>query len=59
VPVINDQYGLFGWCSDGVEEKVRNEGADFIPKTSSTVLKQGFNGDGAGCLLSRKQRRQP
>jgi hypothetical protein len=26
VPVINDQCGLFGWCSDGVEEKVRNEG---------------------------------
>jgi hypothetical protein len=26
VPVVDDQYGLFGWCSDGVEEKIRHDG---------------------------------
>ncbi|WP_271568022.1 hypothetical protein [Bradyrhizobium sp. CCBAU 11386] len=26
VPVRQDQYGLFGWCSDGVLEKVKNDG---------------------------------
>lgn len=26
VPVRQDQYGLFNWCSDGVLEKVSNEG---------------------------------
>ena len=30
VPVRSDAYGLFGWCSDGVEEKVRH---DVIDKT--------------------------
>jgi hypothetical protein len=26
VPVTADRYGLFGWCSDGVSEKVKNDG---------------------------------
>ncbi|UWU87918.1 hypothetical protein N2605_16200 [Bradyrhizobium yuanmingense] len=26
VPVRQDQFGLFGWCSDGVLEKVKNDG---------------------------------
>ncbi|MER9776806.1 hypothetical protein [Mesorhizobium sp. M0220] len=26
LPVISDPYGLYGWCSTGVEEKVRNDG---------------------------------
>src|SRR5260370_5619874 len=26
VPVRQDQYGLFGWCSDGVLEKVKHDG---------------------------------
>lgn len=26
VPVITDPYGLFGWCSDGVLEKIRHDG---------------------------------
>jgi hypothetical protein len=26
VPVIQDPYGLYGWCSDGVEEKIRRDG---------------------------------
>jgi hypothetical protein len=45
-------------CSNFPEDHFNTEGADFIPKTklalrdvnsfaSSTVLKQGFNGDGA------------
>jgi len=25
VPVVDDTYGLFGWCSDGVAEKVKAE----------------------------------
>jgi hypothetical protein len=26
VPVRQDQYGLFGWCSDGVLEKIKHDG---------------------------------
>jgi hypothetical protein len=28
VPVQQDQYGLFGWCSDGVLEKVKHDGGE-------------------------------
>jgi hypothetical protein len=30
VPVVADQYGLYGWCSDGVAEKIRHEGGSII-----------------------------
>ncbi|MBR0882379.1 hypothetical protein ABIF65_003322 [Bradyrhizobium japonicum] len=30
VPVRSDAYGLFGWCSDGVEEKVRHDGGGIV-----------------------------
>jgi hypothetical protein len=30
VPVVHDQYGLHGWCSDGVIEKVRHEGGAVV-----------------------------
>jgi phage-related protein len=26
VPVLKDRYGLYGWCSDGVHERIRHEG---------------------------------
>src|SRR5205085_1657741 len=26
VPVFKDKYGLYGWCSDGVHERIRHEG---------------------------------
>lgn len=45
VPVIEDQYGLFGWCSDGVLEKIRHDGGTIwsgwtiweIPKILATA----------------------
>jgi hypothetical protein len=30
VPVVEDAYGLFGWCADGVEEKVRRQGGKTV-----------------------------
>lgn len=26
VPVVEDRYGLYGWCSDGVIEKIKHDG---------------------------------
>ncbi|WP_188063482.1 hypothetical protein [Sphingobium sp. KCTC 72723] len=26
VPVIEDTHGLYGWCSDGVREKIKSDG---------------------------------
>lgn len=28
VPVVKDQYGLYGYCSDGVLEKIKHDGGD-------------------------------
>ena len=28
MPIIDDPYGLFGWCSDGVAEKIKADGGD-------------------------------
>lgn len=30
VPVINDEYGLYGWCSTGVAEKVKHNGGKIL-----------------------------
>lgn len=30
VPVIDDPHGLYGWCSDGVTEKVKADGGDIV-----------------------------
>src|ERR1700761_7847752 len=30
VSVIADQYGLYGWCADGVREKIRREGGSIV-----------------------------
>ncbi|WP_420723864.1 hypothetical protein [Hwanghaeella sp. LZ110] len=30
ITVVADPYGLYGWCSDGVEEKISNEGGDIV-----------------------------
>jgi hypothetical protein len=30
VPVVNDPIGLYGWCSDGVLEKVRRDGGSIL-----------------------------
>lgn len=30
IPVIDDPYGLYGWCSDGVREKVKHDGGRCI-----------------------------
>lgn len=30
IPVIKDNYGLFGWCSDGVLEKIANDGGRIV-----------------------------
>lgn len=30
VPVVADQFGLYGWCSDGVAEKIRMEGGSIV-----------------------------
>ena len=59
IPVINDQYGLFGWCSDGVEEKVRNDGGKIsfgwsIWEWPNTLLTAEFHSvweDTAGSLF--------
>lgn len=45
VPVVPDKYGLFGWCSDGVQEKILNDGGSIrfgwtiweLPKTLATA----------------------
>ena len=28
IPVVNDAYGLYGWCSDGVQQKVEADGGE-------------------------------
>ena len=30
LPVVDDPYGLYGWCSDGVREKVRRDGGHCV-----------------------------
>jgi hypothetical protein len=30
IPVVSDEYGLFGWCSDGVREKVKHDGGSIV-----------------------------
>lgn len=30
VPVVDDPHGLFGWCSDGVEEKIKSDGGKIV-----------------------------
>ncbi len=30
VPVVDDEHGLFGWCSDGVLEKVKADGGEIV-----------------------------
>jgi|GEM_PF-2512305 len=30
IPVINDQYGLYRWCVDGVKEKISNDGGELV-----------------------------
>ncbi|MDE1468482.1 hypothetical protein [Aurantiacibacter sp. D1-12] len=30
VPVVDDPFGLYGWCSDGVIEKVRHDGGSIV-----------------------------
>ena len=30
VPVVRDQYGLYGWCSDGVREKIKHDGGSIL-----------------------------
>jgi len=30
VPVVADEQGLYGWCSDGVREKVKAEGGAIV-----------------------------
>jgi hypothetical protein len=35
VPVVDDQHGLYGWCSDGVAEKVKADGG--IPLFGWTI----------------------
>jgi hypothetical protein len=30
VPVVADQWGLYGWCSDGVVEKVKHDGGSIL-----------------------------
>lgn len=30
VPVVGDQYGLYAWCSDGVQEKIKADGGSIV-----------------------------
>jgi hypothetical protein len=30
VPVIADDFGLYGWCSDGVREKIKHDGGSIV-----------------------------
>lgn len=30
VPVVDDPHGLFGWCSDGVTEKIKADGGNIV-----------------------------
>jgi len=30
VPVVSDRFGLYGWCSDGVSEKVKVDGGSIV-----------------------------
>lgn len=30
IPVMRDRFGLYGWCSDGVQEKVQNDGGQIL-----------------------------
>jgi hypothetical protein len=59
VPVIDDQHGLYGWCSDGVREKVKHDGGRCIfgwsiwewPKTMLTAEFHSVWEDAEGNLL--------
>src|SRR5690242_51391 len=30
IPVIADNYGLYGWCADGVKEKINHDGGSIV-----------------------------
>lgn len=59
VPVIQDEHGLYGWCSDGVREKVRAAGGSIafgwtIWEWPSVMLTAEFHAvwrDDAGALF--------